>query len=233
MQAVILAAGRGTRMGKLTEDLPKPMVPILGKPLLEWKLAMLPLAIDEVILVVGYLEHRIQDYFGKNWEGRTVRYVYQETLNGTGGALALTKEFVGDRFLVTMGDDLYHPRDLEDLLSEEFAILAIKTDEAEQFGIIETTEEGCLLSVRERPHGKKTALVSTNGFMLRRTFFDYPLVSVTETEFGLPQTLAGMGKDIPVRVVQARAWQPVGKAEDILSAEAFLRRYGIGISEKK
>src|SRR3989344_9593279 len=113
MQAVILAAGRGTRMGKLTEEIPKPMLPLLGKPLLEWKLAMLPRTIDEVVLVVGYLEHRIQEYFGKQWKGRTLRYVYQKSLNGTGGALALTKEIARDRFLVTMGDDLYHPQDLK------------------------------------------------------------------------------------------------------------------------
>ncbi|MDP3957079.1 MAG: nucleotidyltransferase family protein [bacterium] len=227
MQCVILAAGRGVRMGKLTENTPKPMLSLSGKPLLEWKLEMLPKAIDEIILVVGYLEHRIQEHFGNEWQGRPIHYVYQETLNGTGGALTLTKNVVRDRFLVIMGDDLYHQKDLEDLLSDELALLAYKTDEAERFGIIETTKEGRLLSVAERPHGKKEGLVSTNGFMLHRKFFDYPLVPITETEYGLPQTLALMGKDVPVCVRKARAWQPVGRPEDIEKGEAFLKKYWI------
>ena len=59
MQAVILAAGRGVRMGKLTENTPKPMLSLFGKPMLEWKLEMLPRVIDEVIFVIGYYGSQI------------------------------------------------------------------------------------------------------------------------------------------------------------------------------
>ena len=110
MQCVILAAGRGTRMGSFTDDVPKPMLPILGKPMLEWKLEMLPQEIDEVIITVGYLGGRISAYFGDTWKGRRMRYVRQDVLDGSGGSIKLVHDSVPLSFpvLVTMGDDFYH-----------------------------------------------------------------------------------------------------------------------------
>ncbi|KKQ79283.1 MAG: hypothetical protein UT03_C0063G0001, partial [Candidatus Moranbacteria bacterium GW2011_GWD2_38_7] len=65
MQIVILAAGRGTRMKDLTDNVPKPMLQINGKPILAYKLEALPEEIDEVIFVVGYFGNQIQQYFGE------------------------------------------------------------------------------------------------------------------------------------------------------------------------
>lgn len=227
MQCVILAAGRGVRMGTLTEKTPKPMLSLLGKPMLEWKLQMLPKAIDEVIFIIGYHGNQIEKHFGESWKGRKISYVVQSELNGTGGALALAKDVLDGRFLVIMGDDLYTLEDLNGLLDEELAMLALHVDDATLFGIVETTPEGQLISVTERPHGKKEALVSTNAFMLNKKYFEYPPVKFSPTEYGLPQTLAEMGKKHPVKVVMATAWQPVGKPEDIEKGEEFLKKYWI------
>lgn len=225
MQAVILAAGRGVRMGKLTENAPKPMLSLFGKPMLEWKLEMLPKTIDEVVLVIGYHGNQIEKYFGERWKGRKISYVVQDELNGTGGALALTVGILKGRFLVIMGDDLYKLEDLNDLLNEDLAMLALHVDDATLFGIVETTPGGQLISVMERPHGKKEALVSTNAFILNQKYFEYPPVRFSPTEYGLPQTLAEMGKEHPVKVVMATAWQPVGCPEDIEKGETFLKKY--------
>jgi len=69
MQCVILVAGRGTRMGKLTDSCPKPMLPIKGKPKLVYTLENLPEEIDEVILVIGYLGEQIRNFFGDEYNG--------------------------------------------------------------------------------------------------------------------------------------------------------------------
>lgn len=225
MQAVILAAGRGTRMGKLTENTPKPMLPLLDRPMLEWKLEMLPETIDEVIFVVGYLREQIEQYFGTEWKGRKIHYVHQETLDGSGGAICLIKDLVSESTLVTMGDDLYHPEDLRDLLDESSAVLGLDVNDAEQFGLLETTPEGNLSKITERPHNHKTGIVNVAAYLLHQKFFEYPLVPISETEFGLPQTLALMGREFPVKVLKARAWQPVGKPEDIVLGEEFLKKY--------
>ena len=225
MQAVILAAGRGTRMGELTRSTPKPMLLLLGKPLLEWQLEMLPKEIDEVILVVGYLSEQIESYFGGVWQGRKVSYVRQKELNGTAGAIHSVKDFLRNTALVINGDDLYHPEDLKTMLQEKQAVLGLFVENAEPYGLLERTDRGTLFSITERPHGKKTGIVNTGAYIFGKEFFDYPLVPISEKEFGLPQTLVGMNRDYDVRVLSAKAWQPVGKPEDIPLGEAFLRRY--------
>ena len=227
MQAVILAAGRGTRMGAMTESTPKPMLELLGKPLLEWKLAMLPKTIDEVIFVIGYHRNQIEKYFGGNWKGTKISYAIQETLNGTGGAIVLVKNMVRKNFLVMMGDDLYHQNDLSKLADEELAVLGLEVDNAERFGLLEKNVTGNLEKITERPHGKETGIVNTGAYLLQSKFFEYPMVKISAAEYGLPQTLCLMGQGVPVKVLRARAWQPVGKPEDIALGEEFLRKYWI------
>lgn len=228
MQAVILAAGRGTRMGALTENTPKPMLPLLGKPLLEWKINALPLSITEVIVTVGYLGEQIQEYFGTEWQGKKMTYVPQESLNGTGGSIKLVEPLVNGPILVTMGDDLYHPEDLEDFLKtplKQGAIGGLFVENAQPFGLIATNEAGELTGVIERPHNHDTGLVCTGAYLLPQSYFQYPLVKITETEYGLPQTVVLLAKDISVRIISSQAWQPVGCPEDIPQAEAFIKKY--------
>ena len=112
MKAVILAAGKGTRMGSLTESVPKPMLPVWGKPILEHILLGLRDAdIREVCLITGWKAEVIEGYFGngERW-GMQVSYVRQATQDGTGKAPELAQAFVGsDDFLLTYGDILVRP----------------------------------------------------------------------------------------------------------------------------
>ena len=97
MKAVILAGGKGTRIGKLFPDLPKPMIPICGKPLLEWTVDSLTAqGITDITLIVGYKADVIQSHFG----GR-VKYIVEEEPLGTGGALTLLPR---EETLVLFGD---------------------------------------------------------------------------------------------------------------------------------
>ena len=113
-KAIVLAAGRGKRLGSITDNLPKPMVPVRGKPILKYVLSDLTSAgIDEVLLVVGYRQETIRDYFGDGEQfGCNMTYVEQAEANGTGAAIALGKEFAnGHPAFVRFGDvltDLEH-----------------------------------------------------------------------------------------------------------------------------
>lgn len=225
MQAVILAAGRGTRMGTLTENTPKPMISLLGKPLLEWRLSALPESIEEVIITIGYLGEQIKEYFGNEWQGKKLTYVEQAVLNGTGGSIQLIEPLVRGPFLVTMGDDLYLKEDLEKLSHWSYGILGLYTAEAEKFGILEVNQEHELVGVTERPHGKLEGFINTGGYVLDQSFFQVPLAPITEAEYGLPQTLAVLAKDVPIPVLTATAWQPVGCPEDIPVAEDFIQKH--------
>jgi bifunctional UDP-N-acetylglucosamine pyrophosphorylase/glucosamine-1-phosphate N-acetyltransferase len=226
MQAVIMAAGEGTRMRPLTLKTPKPMLLIKGKPLLEWTLSFLPDEIDEVIIIVNYLADQIKDYFGDEWQGRKIKYVVQKELNGTGGAIHACRGLLGNKFLVLNGDDIYHKEDLKKICRENLTVLGYEVDDPSKYGVLITNKKGNLVDSVEKPQnmiGK--AIISTNAFCLNEKFFDYELVQITEKEYGLPQTLAIMAKDYPVKVLKTTRWFPVGNQEDLKKAQTEIEKF--------
>ena len=108
-RAVVLAAGRGTRMGSITAETPKPMLPVAGKPLLEHILGRLAQAgVREFCIVVGFQHEQIQTHF-KN-STYSIDFLVQQPVNGTGSAALLTKAFTKEEpFLLSYGDILCDP----------------------------------------------------------------------------------------------------------------------------
>ena len=105
MDAVILAAGEGTRLRPLTSTRPKPMLPIAGKPILEWNLEALDCAkVKKAYIVVGYKKEVIKDYFGGQFRGVKLEYIEQKAQLGTGDALLAAKDRIKRDFLVLNGD---------------------------------------------------------------------------------------------------------------------------------
>ena len=106
MQAVIMAGGKGTRLATVTKNIPKPMVPIEGKPLLEYQIENLKEnGVDNIILIVGYMGDVIQDHFGDGASfGVGISYYVEETPLGTAGALAEIKDRLEDTFFLVFGD---------------------------------------------------------------------------------------------------------------------------------
>src|SRR3989344_5790276 len=124
MRAVILAAGEGLRMRPLTETKPKPMVEILGKPLLHHIFNALPDEVSEVILVTGYLEDKIKEYFGENFSGKKIKYVHQPKKLGTAQALWLARSLLAaERFLMLYADDLQSKADIQKCPSQPRSIM--------------------------------------------------------------------------------------------------------------
>lgn len=120
-KAILLAAGRGTRLGDLTIDRPKPMVPIRGIPIAEIILRGLAHAgIQEILFVVGYRSDAIVSHFGNGSSlGVSVQYIHQERLDGTGAALLLGREFAGDQpFFGGYADILVQPGNYTDLIAD-------------------------------------------------------------------------------------------------------------------
>src|SRR5215468_7187424 len=112
MDAIILAAGLGTRLRPHTLQTPKPLLPIQGRPLLDWTLGALPAAVDRVVAVVHYLGEQIEDYLRRQTRVAQWEVVRQEQPRGTGDALRSCRERLrSDTFLVLNGDDLYGAAD--------------------------------------------------------------------------------------------------------------------------
>jgi dTDP-glucose pyrophosphorylase len=112
MKAVILAAGKGTRMKHLTSDVPKPMLPVAGRPVLDHIIqALAATGIEDICVITGYRADVVEKYFGcgTSW-GVKISYVRQTIQDGTGKAPELARDFVGDSsFLLLYGDILVDP----------------------------------------------------------------------------------------------------------------------------
>ena len=106
MKAVIMAGGKGTRLRSVSEELPKPMVPVLGKPVLEYQLDNLrQCGITDIIMVVGYRSSYIRDHFGDGSRfSVNISYINEDEPLGTAGALYFLKEILDEDFLLLMGD---------------------------------------------------------------------------------------------------------------------------------
>lgn len=228
MQAVILAAGRGTRMNTLTDSVPKPMLKVAGKTLLEHKFDVLEGVFDEIVLIIGYQGDVIRNAFGDSYNGKKLTYVVQDELNGTMGALALAKPFLHGRFIILMGDDIYGADDIaRSVAASDWVMLVEDTKSMAAGGRIVTDEAGKVVAIEEGDHRGKPGLFNTNLFVLDPTVFDYPMVPKAEgsVEYGLPQTVlaASLASSTPLHAIPAHEWFQVTAPEDIERAEAYLK----------
>ena len=213
MQAVILAAGKGARLRPLTNQTPKPLIDICGKPLIEYVLEALPDAVDEIVIVVNHLRETLMAHLGASWHDKPIRYVIQDPLSGTAGAVHLLRDQLHDSFLVVNGDDLYHKQDLERLVTHDLALLYFPTDHDLKAGAQINDEQFTGLGP-----GRNAVC---GAYVLNGSFFQVDPVEIQVskfTEYGLPQTLAVLAKTKQVAGVQANFWMPVGTAQELETA---------------
>ena len=109
MKIVIMAGGKGTRIAEVNSEVPKPMIPIMGKPILEYEIECVKKqGFTDIILVVGYLGKIVQDYFGDGSKfGVSINYIVEESPLGTAGALYLLKDMIDEDFLLLNGDIIF------------------------------------------------------------------------------------------------------------------------------
>ncbi len=217
MQAVILAAGRGLRLRPLTDKTPKTMIKVGDKPIIDHIFNALPDNIEEIFIIVGHLGEQIKNHVGDSWNEKPIQYVEQVDLTGTGSALHLIKDQLHDKFLVINGDDLYTKTDLEQLSQQTPAMLAFET-KGPAPSTIEINEQDQMTGIRANPKEDETILRNTGAYCLDQRFFDYPLHEITvhdKTEYSLPHTFLNLAQDIPVQVVRATKWLPVGNPGEL------------------
>jgi len=219
MQVVILAAGKGTRMGELTKDVPKPLLKIGDYNLIEHKLNSLPDEVEEVILVIGYLGEAIKNYFGDSYMGRKISYVWQPEKQGTGQALFAAQDLIAGKFMVMMGDDLYNSNDIADCLTDEWSMLVARRSGTYSGGLIISNAQGHLESIKEGTHQGDNLNICTGLFVLQPSIFEYPLVKLDgREEWGMPQTIA-QAADRGIKIREARDWKQINSPEELERAK--------------
>ena len=223
MQCVILAAGKGTRMLPLTNDTPKPLIKVCGKPILEHIVKALPKEIDEIILVVSYLKEQIQAYCGEEFLGRKVKYVVQDNpAGGTGNALFVAKPLIKDRFLFMYADDIHGSKALKEVLKYPYSMLSHRSSEPEKFGVLELNDDGTLKTIYEKPKNPPSDLINIGGMVLDADIFNFKVEPSVGGEVLVTDMVTAFAKKHPMKVIEQPVWIPVGKPEDIAVAETIL-----------
>jgi NDP-sugar pyrophosphorylase family protein len=235
--AVILAAGRGTRLKSVTEDLPKPLLPLAGRPMLDHVIERLGAAgFDRFLLVVGYRHELFRERYGGD---ERIRIVLQEPVDGTGSAALLAREAAGGNpFLLIFGDILADPADLRGLwrtLSDHpgaSAVLAVKWVEDPYQGAAVYEGDGRVTRIVEKPpQGTSTTHWNSAGtYAFRPKVFDYlsRLERSPRGEYELTAAISQMvdaGEEVRMHAFTGD-WLDVGRPEDVMGARRLAGEEG-------
>jgi glucose-1-phosphate thymidylyltransferase len=179
MKAVVLAAGEGTRLRPLTEDKPKAMVEVDGKPLVSHCFDRLAeLGAEEFVVVVGYMKEHIIEYFGDSYEDVPITYAHQREQLGLAHALLTVEDHIDDDFMLMLGDNVFAAnlqdvvrRQREDRADAAFLVEEVPWEEAGRYGVCDTNKYGEIVEVIEKPDDPPTNLVMTGFYTFTPAIF--------------------------------------------------------------
>jgi dTDP-glucose pyrophosphorylase len=181
-KAVLLAAGRGTRMRELTAELPKPMIKVREKPvLLHIVEGLQTAAIKNFLIIVGYHGDTVRDYFGDGTcFGLRINYAMQAVQDGTGRVVDLARDFIdGSPFILSYGDILVDPRNyrsISNLADDVEAVISVKRNEdVSQGGAVFLNAQMELVDLREKAKpGEETSPWYNAGlYAFRPSIFEF------------------------------------------------------------
>lgn len=181
MKAIVLCAGFGKRMKPYTDKYQKSMIPIHGKPLLEYIVEGITFSgLKELIIVVGYRKEQIMQYFqkGDKW-GVKIDYIEQQEINGTGGALLACEDSIkNEHFFLTWGDILVSYKTYKEILeifqkeNQDYILVANHTDDPFKGAAVYSKNRYCIGIVEKPPEGKSDSNLNNCGiFIFSREIF--------------------------------------------------------------
>lgn len=221
MQAVILAAGKGTRLHPLTLTRPKPLLKVANKTILEHNLDQLVGLVDHTFIVVNHFKEQIIAQIGQEYKGIKITYVDQEKPLGTGDAVKSTLPFLDNKFLVIYGDDLHFRSSVEKLLKKPAPAMMLKEVSNPQcFGVV-TIEGGKVQSLIEKPEKAVSNLVNEGLYLMTKDMFNIELKLSERGEYELTDCVKELcpGK---MNYEIADYWFPISYPWDLLEANKFV-----------
>ncbi len=221
MQAVILAAGKGTRLQPVTLSMSKGMIPLANKPILAWTREFLDFC-SEIIIVANRNQDDIIDYFSND---KKVKLIFQEEQLGTGNALLSAEKFVHDKFIMIYGDDVYGQEDIERIARlEEIALSTFHHKDPKPYGVLEI-KEGYIVGLEEKPEHPKSDLVNCGLYLFdKKIFASLKKISLSERgEYELTDAIKLLIKEgVKIRDHRVVTWIPITYPWNILDANKYL-----------
>lgn len=218
--ALILAAGKGTRMWPLTENIPKPLLSICGLPIIERQIQELrKVGVKKLYILIGYQMKELSDYLGKTEFGIDIQYIIQEEQKGTGHAVNQAKNIIQGNFYCINGDLIVDSENLERLKEKEnyLTMMVTNVKDGSNFGVIESMN-GRLVSINEKGiSGEST--INAGIFLFNEKIFDAidNIEKSIRGEYELTDALQDISNDIHILEYQG-FWKDIGAPWDLITA---------------
>ncbi|MEG1509083.1 MAG: nucleotidyltransferase family protein [Clostridia bacterium] len=179
MKAVIMAGGFGSRLKPLTDNIPKPMLPILNKPILQYTIERLKFyGVTEIAMTLNYKPESIVDYFGDGSNfGVNLTYFYENEPLGTAGSIKNASSFLEDTFLVLSGD-AFTNLNFEQLWQfhmqkgAKVSLFAKYVEDCRPFGMLSVDDDNKITSFLEKPLQKVSGIVNTGIYVMQKEVLD-------------------------------------------------------------
>ncbi|MCU4926489.1 sugar nucleotidyltransferase [Halobacteria archaeon AArc-dxtr1] len=243
MQAVVLAAGEGTRLRPLTDEKPKGLVEVDGQPILTHCFdELVELGASELVVVVGYRKEQIIDHYGDAYRDVPITYTHQREQRGLAHALLTVEEHIDDDFMLILGDNIFQAnlgdvvrRQREARADAAFLVEDVPWEEASRYGVCDTNQYGEITDVVEKPDDPPSNLVMTGFYTFSPAIFHAcQLVQPSDRgEYELSEAvdlLLQSGRTIDA--IGLEGWRiDVGYPEDRERAEQRLREASGAVAE--
>ena len=241
MKAIIPVAGAGTKLRPHTYTQPKALIPLAGKTILSIIVDQLHEAgIRDFIFIIGYLGEKIQDYVLKQYPDLNCSFVQQNDRFGTGHAINLTRELVGDDEVIIVLGDTIAEYDVKEIIDSPVSMLGVKkVDDPRNFGVAEIEDDGSISRVVEKPSIPKSNMALVGVYKIKETGFMFSCLEkliVTKNrgyeEFSLTDALECMMQHgAKFKSFKVQNWYDCGKKETLLESNAtLLKKFGGNIS---
>jgi len=234
LTAIILAGGLGTRLRAIHPECPKPMVPVSGRPFIEYLVRyLIEQGIARIVISTGYLSEQIEAHFRNVSFQVPIRCVRETAALGTGGALINVLSTMSlEQWVLAANGDSIAAFDLREMMARARAgvdgvILGVETEEAERYGGLSMDADGLLTAFREKDKSDSSALINGGIYLLRRDLMprETPSRPVSLEEQCIPEWLR-LGKRIAV-VRGTGPFIDIGTPESLSGAAQFIARSGL------
>jgi glucose-1-phosphate thymidylyltransferase len=234
MKIIVPLAGKGTRLLPLTKRVPKPLVRVAGRPVLDYVMdLLLPLEPTELIVITGHLKEGVESYISSHYDVRT-QFVEQQEQDGTAGAVKLAQPWVDEPVLIVFVDTVFEADLSLVRKTDADGIIWVKeVEDYQRFGVVVTDGKGSMTRIVEKPAEPVSKLANIGLYYIRdwQTLFEGIDDTLTKPrlkgEWFLTDAFQYMidhGKRI--RTAEVKGWYDCGKVATLLETNEHLLRHG-------